>query len=125
MFENCLRWVVYTNTMRSPCIAWCLDMNGKLLKFLPILITTVYFKDRNRVSKTVHCISSLMVCKIFFCSEFSNIPDNAGRKTRRRRRRTQANQFVIFNPLSYCFEETIEFDVKASFASRPVSRLIR
>ena len=34
-------------------------------------------------------------------------------------------QFVIFNPLSYCFEGTIGFDVKASFASRPVSLLIR
>ena len=32
-----------------------------------------------------------MVCEIFFCSEFSNIPDKAGRKTRiRKRRRTQA-----------------------------------
>ena len=34
-------------------------------------------------------------------------------------------QFVIFKPLSYCFEETIGFDVKASFSSLPVSRLIR
>ena len=34
-------------------------------------------------------------------------------------------QFVIFKPLSYCFEETIEFDVKGSFVSRPESRLIR
>ena len=34
-------------------------------------------------------------------------------------------QFVIFKPSSYCFEETIEFDVKVLFASRPVSRLIR
>ena len=34
-------------------------------------------------------------------------------------------QFVIFKPLSYCFEEAIGFDVKASFASRPESRLIR
>ena len=34
-------------------------------------------------------------------------------------------QFVIFKPLSYCFEETIWFDVKASFASRPLSRLVR
>ena len=33
--------------------------------------------------------------------------------------------FVIFKPLSYCFEETIGFDVKASFASRPLWRLIR
>ena len=34
-------------------------------------------------------------------------------------------QFVIFNPLSYCFKEIIGFDVKASFANRPVSHLIR
>ena len=34
-------------------------------------------------------------------------------------------KFVIFKPLSYCFEETIGFEVKASFASRPLSRLIR
>ena len=33
-------------------------------------------------------------------------------------------QFVIFKPLRYCFAETIGFDVKVSFASRPVSRLI-
>ena len=33
-------------------------------------------------------------------------------------------QFVIFKPWSYCFEETTGFDVKALFASRPVSRLI-
>ena len=31
-----------------------------------------------------------MVCKINYCSEFPDIPDNAGRKTGRRRRRTQA-----------------------------------
>ena len=32
---------------------------------------------------------------------------------------------MIFKPLGYCFEETIGFHVKASFASRLVSRLIR
>ena len=30
-----------------------------------------------------------MVCKIICCSEFPGIPDKAGRKTMRRRRRTQ------------------------------------
>ena len=34
-------------------------------------------------------------------------------------------QFAIFKPLSYRFRETIGFDVKSSFESRPVSRLIR
>ena len=35
------------------------------------------------------------------------------------------NQFEIFKSLSYCFEETIGFDVKALLESRPVSRLTR
>ena len=34
-------------------------------------------------------------------------------------------QFVIFKPLSYCFEERTGFDAKASLASRLESRLIR
>ena len=34
-------------------------------------------------------------------------------------------QFCNFKRLSYCLEETIGFDVKASFESRRVSRLIR
>ena len=34
-------------------------------------------------------------------------------------------EFVIFKRLSYCFEGTIGFDEKASFASRSESRLIR
>ena len=38
---------------------------------------------------------------------------------------TNQIQFVIFNLPSYCFRGTIGFEVKASFASRPVSRLIR
>ena len=33
-------------------------------------------------------------------------------------------QFVIFKPLSFSFEETTGFYLKASFASRPVSHLI-
>ena len=33
-------------------------------------------------------------------------------------------QFVIFKPLSYYFKETIGFDAKSSFESRPLSRLI-
>ena len=32
-------------------------------------------------------------------------------------------QLEIFKPLSCCFEEKIGFDVKASFASHPVSHL--
>ena len=35
------------------------------------------------------------------------------------------SSFVIFKPLGYCFEETIEFYVKVSFAGRPESLLIR
>ena len=32
---------------------------------------------------------------------------------------------VTVKSISYCFEETIRFEVKTSFPSRPVSRLIR
>ena len=35
------------------------------------------------------------------------------------------NQFVVFTPLRSCFEEIIGFDVKASFARSPLSRLIK
>ena len=35
------------------------------------------------------------------------------------------NHFLVFTLLSYCFEEAIDFEVKASFARRPVSRLIK
>ena len=38
---------------------------------------------------------------------------------------TCIDQFVIFKSLSYCFEETIVFYAKVSFASRPLLRLIR
>ena len=33
--------------------------------------------------------------------------------------------FVIFRLLSYCVEETTEFDVKTSFVNRPVSCLVK
>ena len=44
--------------------------------------------------------------------------------TQRKQLNLWETQFVMFKPLSYCFEERLRFDVKASFASRPVSRLI-
>ena len=57
-----------------------------------------------------------------------NCPRTVGYNTWRLTRSSlllELSQSVIFKPLSYCFEETIGFDVKASFASRPVLRLIR
>ena len=35
-------------------------------------------------NKELNCIGCSIVCKISFCSEFPDIPDEAGRKTRRR-----------------------------------------
>ena len=35
------------------------------------------------------------------------------------------NQFVESNPLSYCFEETIDFDKYVSFVKLPESPLIK
>ena len=82
VFENCLKWVAYINTLFSPC--YRLGRNGKFLKCLRILIAVVYFKDRKWIWKTVYWISSLVVCKIAFYFEFPDIPDSTGRKIRRR-----------------------------------------
>ena len=77
MFQNCLKRVVYINTVLALPCSYRLDRKGMLLKFLSILIALMYFKDRNWISKTVNCISCSVVCKIVFCSEFPDIPDNA------------------------------------------------
>ena len=45
VFENSLKWVVYSNTLFSSFIAR-LDRNGKLLKLLGMLITAMHFHDR-------------------------------------------------------------------------------
>ena len=74
---------------------YCLDRNRKVLEFLRILRTTVYFKDRDWIYKTVYCISCLMVCKIYFCSEFLVIPDKAGRVTWRKRTQAIAKHFAF------------------------------
>ena len=87
---------LFTSTLFSPC-SYRLDRNGMLLKFLRILITVMYFKDRNWISKTVNCISCSVASKIVFCSEFPDIPDNAdkvSRRTRRRRRRRRRTQAI-------------------------------
>ena len=79
VFENCLKCVVYI----------------KLLKFLRILITAVYFQDRNWISKTMYCISCSVICKIVLCSEFPDIRDNAGNVTRRRRTQATAKCYAF------------------------------
>ena len=106
---------LFISTLFSPC-TYRLDRNGMLLKFLLILITVMYFKDRNWISKTVNCISCSVVCKIVFCSEFPDIRDNAGKVTRRRRRRTQTiakryafhanviKKLVLVNKILWCFD---------------------
>ena len=45
VFENCLKWVAYINTLFSPC--YRLGRNGKLVICLRILITVAYSVDRN------------------------------------------------------------------------------
>ena len=84
---------LFTSTLFSPC-NYRLDRNGMWLKFLRILITVIYFKDRNWISKTINCISCSVICKINFCYDFPDIPDKAGKVTRRtrmgRRGRTKA-----------------------------------
>ena len=93
LFEmDCL----HQHTVANPLIT-LYRLNGKLLKYLQILITAVYFKDLEWISKTMYYISCLMVCKIIFCSKFPNIPDKAGRKTRRKRRTQVITKHYAFH----------------------------
>ena len=80
---------LFTSTLFSLC-SYRLDRNEMLLKFLRILIKLMHLNDQNWISKSVNCISCSVVCKIAFWSEFTDIPHNAGKVTRGRRRRTQA-----------------------------------
>ena len=84
---------------------------GKLLKCLRNLIIAVYFKDRRWISKTVYCISRSRVWKIIFYSEFPDIPDKAGRKTRRRRRTQAIAKRYAFhaNAIKYSFQIIVLF----------------
>ena len=89
--KTVLKWFVYINIKFPPWI----DRNGKLLKFLCIVITAVYFKDRNWISKAVYCIICSVVCEIVFCSEPPDILDNAGRVTRRKRTQEISNRYAF------------------------------
>ena len=51
-----------------------------------------------------------MVCKIAFCSEFPDIPDSAGRKTRRRRTHAIAKRYA-FHP-SAIRKQFLNLDIK-------------
>ena len=42
-------------------------------------VTAVQFTDQNWISKTVYFIRSLMVCKLFSCSEFPKRPEKTGK----------------------------------------------
>ena len=50
-----------------------------------------------------------MVCKIAFCSEFPNIPDNAGRKIRRRKKRRRRTKTIAKH---YAFHANAEIERK-------------
>ena len=93
MFENCLKWFLYIDTL-----IWRyyhLGSNEKLLKYLGILKAVVYLKDQNWISKTVYCISCLVVCTIVFCSEFPDIPNNDGRRIISRKTQEIAKRFTF------------------------------
>ena len=85
---------LFTSTHYSRLVgSYRLDRYGRLLKFLRIP-TAVYFKDVNWISKMIICITFLVVFKIVFCSEFPDIPDNAAKVMRRRRKRTRRTQVI-------------------------------
>ena len=63
----------------------------------------------------------------FVCvyNAIASLSKNCKQGEGKRTRKIKIKFFVIFRLLSYCVEGTIGFDVKASFVSRPVSRLVK
>ena len=62
---------------------------------------------------------------VWVYNAMASLSKNWKRGDGKRTRKIKIWFFVIFRLLSYCVEETIGFDVKASFVSRPVSRLFK
>ena len=56
-FENFLTWVVYINTLQSPCIAW--EAMKSRSKFLRNLVTAVNFTDRNWINPCIKEVSTM------------------------------------------------------------------
>ena len=121
MFQNCLKWL-FTSTLFSPC-SYRLDKNEMLLKFLRMLITVMYFKDRNWISKTTNCISCFVVCEIVFAPNFSIFPTTLAKSREERgegeegeeehrqlqsvMRFTQTQKCVLMWK-TYCFSHEVE-----------------
>ena len=86
---------LFASTHCNPVITvialYHLNSNGKLLKFLRILITSVYFNNWNWTSKTVYFISCSVVCKKIFCSEFPDIPNKTGRNKKKEKKKNTCN----------------------------------
>ena len=116
-FKTVWSWL-FTSTLFLPCSYRLEVWNGMLLKFLHILITAIYSKDRKWIFKTVNCISCSVVCKIDFCSEFPDILDNAGQVTRRTRRRRRRRTQAIAK--GYAFHANA---VTAEFASNSTANI--
>ena len=108
-----------------------------ILIFLSKFIQKGYFWSKTENITTEFCIFELVWVPNFsldqqFSFFGSNLPKKGASGLKLKTHifacvhgRISLFQFLILNPLSYCFKDMIGFDVKASFASRPVSRLIR
>ena len=71
---NLVLEVVYQSTHCN-----CLHcLNGKEWNVVYPTVTVMHFTDQNCCSKTVYCISCVMVCKIFFGSEFPKKMEKTG-----------------------------------------------
>ena len=93
----------------------------------------LHFNDRKRLISPFHLKLTEFTRNCEFCSNLVWVHGDAklGKSSQFLVNLLQTGkmmilyQFAIFKPLKYCFEETIRFDVRASFANCSVSRLIR
>ena len=78
-YKHCLKWVVYINTLLSPCIAW-IGMKS-CSKFLRILVITMHFTNQNWIivlhrkflQKRISSVSSLYSIKVVSSIQSSQV----------------------------------------------------
>ena len=105
-FYNCNSFVLLQKMLKFFMVFWCNSLSSVVSLF----------------SRQKLCVFGLLKLLIGF---LLNALFSGGLKKIYGSIRVSSSQFIIFKPLSYCFKETIGFDARALFASRPLSCLIR
>ena len=81
-------------------------------------LRVMYFTDQKRITKTVYCIRCVMVCKIFYCSEFSKRMEKTGKCKAFRTFACVHGRYLLYLTFSYGDRQTQRYFNVSSPSSR-------